>query len=383
MISKSIKISSSYFYKSLLKFSNVIVNKPLVPILEDFLIEIKDNKLKITTSDLSIIMYSYIDLEDNYDPISIAIPSKILLDTLKNLPDQPIELIIDNTKNIVNIVSKYGKYKIICDNGELFPVVNINKSSQNIVLKGKTILDSINNTIIVASHDSLKPVINSVLFEFNDNKFTTVATDIHRLIKFNTKLENNNSQNKFVIPKRFLSLISDIIKEDSLINVYFDDKYIYFESSENDVFITTLIKDQYPDYERVIPKNYTNQLYINRLELISALKRLTNYTNGITFQIILKLTENNLELIAEDVNSENNGNEKIDCIYKGNNLSISYNIKYLLEILQNLSTDEVILEFSEPNGNNISNKSTIIKPLHEPDEEVNFDILALIMPIFM
>ena len=366
MISRSIKISSSYFYKSLLKLSNVIVNKPLVPILEDFLIEIKYNKLKITTSDLSIIMYSYIDLEDSYDQISIAIPGKILLDTLKNLPDQPIELIIDNTKNIVNIVSKYGKYKIICDNGELFPVVNINKSSQNIVLKGKTILDSINNTIIVASHDSLKPVINSVLFEFNDNNFTAVATDIHRLIRFNTKLENN-SQNKFVIPKRFLSLISDIIKEDSTINVYYDDKYIYFESG-NDVFITTLIKDQQPDYERVIPKNYTNQLYINRLELISALKRLTNYTNGITFQIILKLTENNLELVAEDVNSENNGNEKIECIYKGNNLSISYNIKYLLEILQNLSTDEVIFEFSEPNGNNISNKSTIIKPLHEPDE---------------
>ena len=139
MDSKSVKISSSYFYKSLLKFSNVIVNKPLVPILEDFLIEIKDNKLKITTSDLSIIMYTYIDLEDSYEPVSIAIPSKILLDTLKNLPDQPIELIIDNTKNIVNIVSKYGKYKIICDNGELFPVVNINKSSQNIILNGKTL----------------------------------------------------------------------------------------------------------------------------------------------------------------------------------------------------------------------------------------------------
>jgi len=382
MVSKSVKISSSYFYKSLLKFSNVIVNKPLVPILEDFLIEIKDNKLKITTSDLSIIMYTYIDLEDSYEPISIAIPSKILLDTLKNLPDQPIELIIDNTKNIVNIVSKYGKYKIICDNGELFPVVNINKSSQNIILNGKTILDSINNTIIVASHDSLKPVINSILFEFNDNNFTAVATDIHRLIRFNTKLENNNLQNKFVVPKRFLSLVSDIIKEDSMINVYYDDKYIYFESG-NDVLITTLIKDQYPDYERVIPKNYTNQLYVNRLDLISALKRLTNYTNGITFQIILKLTENNLELIAEDVNSENNGNENIECIYKGNNLSISYNIKYLIEILQNLSTDEVILEFSEPNGNNISNKSTIIKPIQEPDEEVNFDILALIMPIFM
>jgi len=167
-----------------------------------------------------------------------------------------------------------------------------------------------------------------------------------------------------------------------MINVYYDDKYIYFESG-NDVLITTLIKDQYPDYERVIPKNYTNQLYVNRLDLISALKRLTNYTNGITFQIILKLTENNLELIAEDVNSENNGNENIECIYKGNNLSISYNIKYLIEILQNLSTDEVILEFSEPNGNNISNKSTIIKPIQEPDEEVNFDILALIMPIFM
>ena len=382
MANSSIKISSTYFYRSLLKLSNVIVTKPLVAILEDFLIEVNGNKMQITTSDLSITMYSTIELEENYDKISIAIPGKILLDTLKNLPDQPIEIIIDDVKNIVNIISKYGKYKIICDKGDLFPKVILNKTENNMVIDGKTIMDSINNTIIVASHDSLKPVINSVLFEFKENTLNTVATDIHRLIKFSKKIENNSINNNFVIPKRFLSLFSNIIKEDSKITMYYDEKYIYFESDQ-DVFITTLIKEQYPDYERVIPKNYTNQMYINRLELISSLKRLTNYTNGITFQIIFKITENNLELIAEDVNSENNANENISCTYKGNNISISFNIKYLLEILQNMSTEEITLDFSEPNGNSISNKSTVIKPVYEPDEEVQYNTLALIMPIFM
>ena len=382
MVNNSIKISSSYFYKSLLKLSNVIVTKPLVSILEDFLIEVDGNKMQITTSDLSITMYSIIELEESYSKINIAIPGKILLDTLKNLPDQPIEIIIDDIKNIVTIISKYGKYKIICDKGELFPKVTLNKTENNMIIDGKTIIDSINNTIIVASHDSLKPVINSVLFEFKENTLNTVATDIHRLIKFNKKINNVNINNTFVIPKRFLSLLTNIIKEDTEIKLYYDEKYIYFESG-NDFFITTLIKEQYPDYERVIPKNYTNQMYLNRLELISSLKRLTNYTNGITFQIIFKITENNLELVAEDINSENNAIENISCIYKGDKINISFNIKYLLEILQNMSTEEIILEFSEPNGNNISNKSAVIKPVYEPDVEVEYNTLALIMPIFM
>ena len=373
-------MSSMYLYKSLMRVSNVIVNKPLVPVLEDFLLEINDNVLKITTSDMSTTMYSLIGLDNNFENVKIAVPSKILLETLKNLPEQPIELINDPLKNVLTIKSSNGKYKIMCDDPNIYPLIDVTKNGSEMTISAEKLIDSIENTIIVASNDSLKPVINSILFEVNNNELTSVATDIHRLIKYSVKLDNCYDNIRFIVPKRSLVLLKNILNNGD-VKFCITDRYIYLESGNN-VFISALIKEEYPDYERVIPKNYKNNLFINRLELLGALKRLVGFTNGINFQIKFNISKNKLTLIAEDTNSENDGIEILDCNYDFSDIIISYNVKYLLEILQNIKTDVVMMMFSEPNENNISNKATIIKPFKD-NEPLDYDFMSLIMPIFI
>ncbi len=377
-----IEISSICLYKSLLRVSGVIVNKPLVPVLEDFLLEINGDVLTITTSDMSTTMYTNIGLDGNYGNFKIAVPSKILLETLKNLPEQPIELINDPVKNILTIKSLSGKYKIMCDDPGIYPQdVKVNVGEVNrISISGKKLIESIENTIVVASGDPLKPVINSILFEVNNNELVSVATDIHRLIKYSVSLGDCYGNIRFVVPKRALVLLKNILIHED-IQFCITDRYMYLESG-NDVFISALIKEEYPDYERVIPRNYKNTLFINRLELLGALRRLAGFTNGINFQIKFSISTNKLTLIAEDTNSENDGVEEIECNYNYQDLMISYNVKYLLEILMDIKTDTVLMMFSDPNDNMISNNATIIKPFHDK-ESCNYDFIALIMPIFI
>ena len=378
----SIEISSTCLYKSLLRVSSVIVNKPLVPVLEDFLLEINEDVLTVTTSDMSTTMYTSIGLDGRYGNVRMAVPSRILVETLKNLPEQPIELINDPVKNILTIKSSSGKYKIMCDDPGVYPSdVKANVSVANkIVIPGKKLIESIENTIVVASTDPLKPVINSILFEVSNNELVSVATDIHRLIKYSVSLGDCYDSIRFVVPKRALVLLKNILIHEE-VQFCITDRYMYLESG-NDVFISALIKEEYPDYERVIPRNYKNTLFINRFELLGALRRLAGFTNGINFQIKFKISKNKLTLIAEDINSENDGIEEIECNYNYQDLIISYNIKYLLDILMNIKTDIVLMMFSDPNENMISNSSTIIKPFHDK-EPCNYDFIALIMPIFI
>ena len=401
--SSKICISSSYLYKHLLRVSSVIINKPLITILDDFLIIIANDTMKIVASDNTTTLYSYLSIEKNADEsktyqndIKIAVPNKILLDTLRNIPEQPLELLYDSTKFILIIKSTNGKYKIMCDNPEAYPITDYKKNGDKITLHGKKFIDTIENTIVVASNDQTKPVLNSVMFEIDSNQLIAVATDMPRLIKYSVDLNVSDAKsNSFILSKRAVSLLKNIIIEEDIFlyicreytqtesgdNIE-KNKFIYIESG-NDVFISALIQEEYPDYKKVIPVNYKNKLFIDRIELISALKRLISFTSAINFQIKFNISNNKIILVAEDPNNENDAYEEIMCNYEFQNIIISFNVKNLLEILQIIKTDTILFAFSEPNVNNISNKAVIIEPFENNGDVLNYNFLALIMPIYM
>ena len=284
----------------------------------------------------------------------------------------------------------------MCDNPDGYPLNEYKKTDKKIVLQGKKFIEAIENTIVVASNEQVKPVLNSVMFEIDSNQLISVATDMPRLIKYTVNLsESYDGYTTFIVSKKAVSLLKNILIEEEVFlyigseyvkneagEAIEHNKYIYVESG-NDIFVSALIQEEYPDYKKVIPTNYRNKLFIDRIELISALKRLISFTSAINFQIKFNISNNKIMLVAEDPNNENDAYEEIMCNYEFQNIMISFNVKNLLEILQIIKTDIILFAFSEPNPNNISNKAVIIEPFVKNGEVLNYNFLALIMPIYM
>ena len=375
---KNIEILSSTLHKSLKSIYSVIENKSLFAILEDFLFEFDKDVLKITASNLQTTLSIIINIK-NESKFKIAVPAKIFIETLKNFANQQILLCFDCEKSVLKIKSKNGEYKIACESAENFPLVEVAEENEKIEIDSKVLINAIKNTIVVASNDTSKPVINSILFSFKDDKLTTVATDIHRLVKFEQPISNINKNFELLLPKKNIAILENILEPEKKLLLSFDKKYVKIVF-DNIIYVSTLVVENFPDYERVIPKNNINKMIINRENLLWSLKRLECFTDSLTLQIKLFISNSKLQIIAEDINFENKAEEILDVFYSDDkDLTIAYNIKYLLEIIKNIEADEVIFLFSAINENKISNKASIIIP----ESEKGSNTLILIMPMML
>ena len=370
-------ISSSILYEQLGYLYKVINSRPLVAILEDFLFEIKDNKLTITASDLQTTMTSNIRLDQYNSDIQIAIPAKILLETIKNLPDQSILFQIHEGNNII-LKANNGEYSLVGENAKHYPKDRLENEQNSYVINGPILKEILQCTLPFASHDSIKPVINSVLFDFIENHPTFVATDVMRLVKFEHNEIQISQSSRFIVPKKSLQLLSPILNNDIYIQV-FDNKVAF--SNDNMTLISNLINEKYPNYENAIPNNNNNKVCVSTNDLISTLKRLCIYTNDITHQVNFNISSNIITITAEDPRYEKSAVERLSCICECdiNEIMVSFNAKLLLELLQNCNYDEITIYISNPDMNGKVNKAVIIKPSEPKD---NQDILFLIMPIF-
>ncbi|OJW69902.1 MAG: DNA polymerase III subunit beta [Candidatus Amoebophilus sp. 36-38] len=365
-------VSSSTLYKHLVALYGAVVSNPLIPILENFLFEITTGKLKITASDLqtSIITELALDVEGN---ASIAVPARILLDTLKNLPDQPIKFYIDDGAYSISIKSDMGQYNLAGENATDFPEIPEVVAKTAIHLPADVLKRAIQQTIIATSHDDLKPAINGVYMNFHEGGFTFVATDIHRLIRYNRTGITGIENPPFIIPRKTLLLLNGLLPSDKQeVQISFGTNNVHFNVA-NIRMVSRLIDEKYPDYENVIPTKNQNKLLINRVVLLASLRRIIVYTNKITHQVKFTLGEHSLEILAEDFNFDNKAKELLDCEYIGEpGLEIGFSAKSLIEMLHNLDAEQVSFHFSQPN------KAAVIIPNQQEEGE---DILLLIMPI--
>ncbi len=371
-------ISSSYLHKNLTALYGVIVSNPLLPILGNFLFEITHEKLKITASDLqtSVVIELPLDVKGE---AAVAVPARILLDTLKNLPDQPIDFNIDSSTYSVSIKSDTGKYNLAGENNADFPAIPVMPEQKAISLPADVCKKAIQQTIIATSHDDLKPAISGVYMCFSNTAFTFVATDIHRLIKYERTGIKALETQPLILPRKTLLLLTNLISgEDKEIKLIVHDGNAYFQIANTQV-IARLVDEKYPDYENVIVHNNPNKLIINRRELLTSLRRMLVYTNKVTYQIKFTLSEKHLYTLAEDLNFDNKANETLACEYEGQeNLEIGFNAKSLIELLHNLETEDITFYFSHATQGNQVNKAVVIIPNQQEADE---NILLLIMPI--
>ncbi|GAB4111509.1 MAG: DNA polymerase III subunit beta [Thermoflexibacter sp.] len=367
-------IASSTLLKQLSALNGVIVSNPVVPILENFLFEIKDGRLTITASDLQTSVTAEVSVDADEDG-GVAIPAKMLLETLRNLPEQPVTFKVDDDTYSIEIISENGHYKLAGENATDFPKVPELKQGQSVELSSELVNTAIAYTLFAVSTDEMKPAMNGVYVNIKEGKAIFVSTDSHRLIRYiRTDVSSVGSETAIIIPRKALALLKNTLPMDNTpLTLSFNKSNAYF-SFGNMSMICRLIDERFPDYENVIPLNNTNILEIDRLEFIGSLRRMSIYANKSTNQVRLKLTENSLEISAEDIDFSNEANEKLHCEYTGDDLEIGFNAKFLIEGLSNVSSRHVVFKFSEPNRAAIMNPS---------DVDASEDLMMLIMPVML
>ncbi|MGC6432501.1 MAG: DNA polymerase III subunit beta [Jejuia sp.] len=366
-------VSSTYLLKQLQVLGGVINSSNTLPILDNFLFELDNTKLTVSASDLETTMSSTLDVESDSEG-SVAIPARLLLDTLKTFPEQPLTFVVEDN-NTVEISSNHGKYALAYASGAEFPKAVALEDPSKTVILGDILANAISKTIFAAGNDDLRPVMSGVFFQFSTEGLTFVATDAHKLVKYTREDVNASQVAEFIMPKKPLNLLKGILagSEDEVTIEYNDSNAKFtFENSE---LICRLIDGKYPNYEAVIPKENPNKLAIDRTQFLNSVRRVSIFSNKTTHQIRLKIAGAELNISAEDVDYSNKAEERLTCDYQGDDMQIGFNSRFLTEMLNNLSSDDVSLEMSMPN------RAGILTPVDGLDD--GEQITMLVMPVML
>ncbi|MCK5029814.1 MAG: DNA polymerase III subunit beta [Bacteroidales bacterium] len=370
-------ISSTELLSHLQAISRVISNKNTLPILDNFLFQLNDKELKITASDLETTLITTISLENVTDEGSIAIPARILTDTLKEFPDQPLTFDINNETFGVVITTENGKYNVVGQNGEDFPQLPVIKDDQktSLQLTADVLLTGITKTLFATADDELRPVMNGIYIELFPDNMTFVASDAHKLVRYRRNDVKADQESSFILPKKPASLLKAILpKEENDVTVEFDDKNAFFTLS-NYKLVSRLVEGNYPSYNSVIPTNNPNKLTIDRLEMYNALKRVALFSNQASNLVKLDLKGNQLNVSAQDIDFSISANERLNCQYEGDDMEIGFKSSFLIEILSNIASTDVLVELSDPS------RAGILFPAEKENDDE--DVLMLLMPMMI
>ncbi len=365
-------VSSSELLRQLQIAGGAIESNPVLPILEDFLFTIADNKLTIAATDLETSIIKQIDVMSDSDGV-IAVPARILLDTLKALPQQPITFSVDEETFGIEITSSYGKYRLAGENGQDYPQIPEPETVDSVRLPSEVLINGINKTLFATSNDELRPAMGGVYFQVDFNKLTFVATDAHKLVKYAFSDIESEVSTSFIVPKKALNLLKNALPENDTVNLSFNKSNAFF-SFDSTKLVCRLIDTRFPDYNAVIPVDNPNNLSLNRNDFQNSLKRIAIYANKTTNQVILNINESSLTISAQDLDFSNEATEQLPCSYDGDTLTIGFNAKFLVEMLGVLNSDEIILELSSPT------RAGILAPAQKKENE---NILMLVMPVML
>lgn len=365
-------VSSSLLLKSLQQINGVISANTVLPVLEDFLFEIQDKKMSVLATDLETVMRVQLDVESKTNG-RVCIPAKILMESLKNIPEQPLSFNIDKNFSI-EITSDNGKYKVMGENPDNFPKEPVAEDTQEFEMRSSSFLSGITKALISVSTDDLRPAMTGVLVELDEEEIRFVSTDAHRLMMYKRKDVKCPQQHNFIVPKKPLMLLKNVLPEnEDMLVVSYNENHLFVQHGSTKL-ICRLIDARFPDYKVVIPKENPFRLVVNTNEFQGALRRVSIFSNKSTSQVVLTISGSELQLAGQDVDFSFEGNERMNCQYEGEDLQIAFNAKFMVEMLGAVDAKEVAIELSTPN------KAGIIRPLEQDEEE---DIMILVMPLMI
>jgi DNA polymerase-3 subunit beta len=367
-------VSSSSLLGNLQKISGVLNANNTLPILDNFLFQIKENELTASASDLESTMITSINLDKSESDGLVAVPAKLLIDILKTFPEQPLSFTIDDKNFGIEISSDTGKYKLSGFYGEEFPKLPEIKGAAKFEIEAGNIFNAISKSLFASGNDELRPVMSGVLFELNNDDVTFVATDAHKLVRYRRTDVKTSSGGSFIMPKKPLQLLKTL-SSGSNDNVEVEYSEVNASFRIDDVhLICRLIDGTYPNYEAVIPKENNSTLTIDRVSFLTSIRRVSIFSNKTTYQVRLKIAGSELNISAEDPDFSNEATERLTCHYEGDDIVIGFNSRFLIEMLNNLDSQNVMLKLSEPN------RAGLLMPENQEDGE---DVLMLVMPVML
>ncbi len=370
-------VSSTELLSHLSVVSRVISTKNTLPILDNFLFNLQGNNLEITASDLETTLTTRIALENVTDEGQVAIPFRILVDTLKEFPEQPLTFDIDADTLAIKASSDTGEFNIVGQPAEDFPAKAEVKEEKKVSMNvpANALLSGITKTIFATAEDEMRPVMNGILFELNDEALTFVASDAHKLVRYKRFDVKSEQESSFILPKKPAALLKNVlVKETSDVVVDFDDKNAQF-TLENYTMVCRLVEGAYPNYNSVLPDNNPNQMTIDRVDFYNSLRRVAPFTNQASNLVKLSLSGNQLVVSAQDLDFSISAFERLKCQYEGDEMDIGFKSVFLIEILSNISSSDVILSLSDPS------RAGLLFPATKENEDE--DVLMLLMPMMV
>ncbi|WP_430809297.1 MULTISPECIES: DNA polymerase III subunit beta [unclassified Carboxylicivirga] len=369
-------VSSTELLSHLQAISRVISNKSTLPILDNFLLDLKDSKLVMTASDLEVTMVTSLMLENADGDGVIALPSRILLETLKKFPEQPLNFEINMDTFGVDIITEKGKFSIVGQDGADFPelpTLDADKSS-GLQVPVDLLESGINKTLFATADDELRPVMNGILVELSPDNMTFVASDSHKLVRYRRLDATTEFTASFILPKKPAGLLKNVLpKESGDVSIEFDDKNAFF-TLPNYKLVCRLVEGNYPSYNAVIPQDNPYKVIIDRSEFHNTLGRVSIFSNQASNLVKLKMTPGEMVVSAQDIDFSISAHERLSCQYEGDQMEIGFKSGFLADILDNLNSTDVILELSDPS------RAGILLPFENNENE---DELMLLMPMMI
>jgi DNA polymerase III subunit beta len=374
-------VSSSTLLRQLQMLNGVLNSSNTLPILDNFLFEIDKGQLTVSASDLETTMTTQLNVESK-DSGNVAVPAKLLIDTLKTFPEQPLTFSVDKKRFSIEIASDHGKYKITGQNGDEFPKAPSLENASNIEMDASVLSRAVAKTIFAAGNDELRPVMSGVFVQFTEESATFVATDAHKLVRYRRSDVKSTGAASFILPRKPLNLLKNILNSvEGIVRIEYNPTNARFswgiaaDGTVGTTLVCRLIDGKYPNYEAVIPKNNPNKLSIDSGALLGSIRRVSIFANKTTHQVRLKIAGSELNISAEDLDFSNEAVERLTCSYSGDDMEIGFNSKFLLDMLTNVDSDEVVIELSAPN------RAGILLPGNKANEAE--DTLMLVMPVML
>lgn len=374
-------VSSSNLLKQIQMLNGVLNSSNTLPILDNFLFEVDKGTLTISASDLETTITTHITVESK-DTGNVAVPARLLMDTLKTFPEQPLTFTIDKKRLAIEISSDYGKYKITGQNGDEFPKAPSVDNGSSIEMDGAILSRAIGKTLFAAGNDELRPVMSGVFVQFAPDGTTFVATDAHKLVRYRRGDVKASGSASFILPRKPLNLLKNILgTTEGIVRVEYNATNARFswgiapDGSVGSTLICRLIDGKYPNYDAVIPKNNPNKLTIDTTALLGSIRRVSIFANKTTHQVRLKIAGSELNISAEDLDFSNEAAERLTCSYAGDDMEIGFNSRFLVEMLTNIDSNEATIEMSAPN------RAGILLPNN--NSGATEDTLMLVMPVML
>jgi len=368
-------LSSTALSSRLLTLSRVINSKNSLPILDCFLFEVHNGQLTITSSDSENVMCGTLILDSCEGEGDFAVNNQTILDAVKELPDQPLALDVNFNEMKIYITYQNGAYNFPILGADEYPRVQpISDNASSITIDAAKLSDSINRSIFATAQDELRPVMNGIYFDLTSDSLAIVASDGHKLVRNKNYSIKSETPSAFILPKKPATLLKTVLAKDGGdVVIRFDNRFADISFADGNLSCR-LIEGKYPNYNSVIPQDNPNRITIDRKSLIGALRRVLPFASDSSQLIRFQVSTGLLELNAEDIDFSTSAKESVTCEYDGNAMSIGFKGSSMLEILNNLESDDVVIQLADPS------RAGVIVPCVQPENE---DILMLIMPMLL